>query len=676
MGCCCSKGDSGQFGLVTATVTVPTGEGLGVGVVNQNGGNFISGLKPKGNADNCGKLKVEDRFLEVGGIDVSSISREDCIGALKSAAASSTRVIIVVHRAGAGEPPPEVRTSASGVITAMVSVPRGEGVGVGVANRDNANYIRGMKPGGNADKSGQLRAEDRFLKVGGVDVSSASREECIAALKGATSTSTQIEIVVARVGAASTFAAAVALKQEGPKKEKTVITATVTVPTGEGVGIGVVNKGGGNYINGMKAGGNADKCGQLAVEDRFLEVGAATIGGEPFKQIDVSTASREDCIGALKKAYLASTTVIIVVERADDGVYETYAPDTDAAKDTPSADAEGKKIEKKTKKTKKVKELVAATDEGRNGVSSGGWDPSSGGGGGWGGRSGGGGGRTATAQPAATGASKKQKKEPAAAIGKGERSGGKQEAAGGGSGGAGGDGMITATVTVPTGEGLGIAVVNQDGGNYIGGMKPGGNADKSGQLRVEDRFLKVGGVDVSSVSRTDCIAALKAATSTSTQVMIIVERASTIKTTEVVKVTIVVHPGEGLGIALKHENKKNTITSMKPSGNAAKSGKVRPGDRLMKVNDTNIAKASREDCVAAIKRASQTARKIRLVLRRPVDGHAPAPELLAEENALPTYDDTKFDFSTGGSDRYIYEMMNRQLWNPYLRGLQNQSSSL
>ena len=41
-----------------------------------------------------------------------------------------------------------------GLVTAAVAVPAGEGLGMQVVNRDNTNYIRVMKPGGNADKSG------------------------------------------------------------------------------------------------------------------------------------------------------------------------------------------------------------------------------------------------------------------------------------------------------------------------------------------------------------------------------------------------------------------------------------------------------------------------------------------------------------------------------------------
>ena len=124
-------------------------------------------------------------------------------------------------------------------------------------------------------------------------------------------------------------------------------------------------------------------------------------------------------------------------------------------------------------------------------------------------------------------------------------------------------------------------------------MKPGGNADKSGQLVAEDRLLNVNGVDVSVASREDCIAALKLATSKSTTVMIQVKRVS----------------------ASENDNDNHY-------------GPGRPTEDK--------------------------------------DNHHYGP-------GRPT--EATVDMNLLGTDRYIFEMMNRTLWNPYMKALQGNRSS-
>lgn len=62
---------------IVAVVTVPKGEGIGIGVQHDKGKNYVTGCKPGGNADNCGAIEPGDEFYRVNATDVSKASRAD-----------------------------------------------------------------------------------------------------------------------------------------------------------------------------------------------------------------------------------------------------------------------------------------------------------------------------------------------------------------------------------------------------------------------------------------------------------------------------------------------------------------------------------------------------------------------------------------------------------------------
>jgi hypothetical protein len=60
-----------------------------------------------------------------------------------------------------------------------------------------------MTPTGNAAKSGQINTNDRVISISGTSVATASREQCIAAIKKATAASTIVRITLKRQGSGS-----------------------------------------------------------------------------------------------------------------------------------------------------------------------------------------------------------------------------------------------------------------------------------------------------------------------------------------------------------------------------------------------------------------------------------------------------------------------------------------
>lgn len=65
--------------------------------------------------------------------------------------------------------------------------------------------------GGNAEKCGLIQAGDKFVRINGTHVATASREEVIAALKSAASASTTVKLVLRRSAPKSAPAETLAL---------------------------------------------------------------------------------------------------------------------------------------------------------------------------------------------------------------------------------------------------------------------------------------------------------------------------------------------------------------------------------------------------------------------------------------------------------------------------------
>lgn len=382
--------------VATVIVHVPTGEKLGLRVVNAHEKVYIEGCAPGGNADRTEQIRAGDRLVRVNDIDVSRLSKQECTRILLAAAKASTSVSLALVQGNASavsypvSPAPAAVTHAERLaemspLTVKVRVPKGSSIGVSIIHDDDGfNYIQGTTPDSNAD--GKLLQFDRLVKVGTTDVSTLSKEACVSVLRKAAGTSRSIAFAIMRRNNASTaplagntkkkrfegmqtrrglqpagthtrggdgtamntldaiafgsivarpanppaeLAAAPAVTTEAnndpeasPKPETAQppletkkkrrapgalgkVTAMIDVPEGEGLGIGVRHENGANYVSGMKPGGNAESCGLIEVEDKFLFV----------NQTNVTTFSREKCIAALKAAAAESPTKVKLVFR-------------------------------------------------------------------------------------------------------------------------------------------------------------------------------------------------------------------------------------------------------------------------------------------------------------------------------------------------------------------------
>ncbi|KAM4796136.1 disks large homolog 2 [Rhinophrynus dorsalis] len=149
--------------------------------------------------------------------------------------------------------------------------------------------------------------------------------------------------------------------------------------------------------------------------------------------------------------------------------------------------------------------------------------------------------------------------------------------------------------------------VGDDPGIFITKIIPGGAAAEDGRLRVNDCILRVNEADVSEVSHSRAVEALKEAGSI---VRLYVRRRRPILET-VVEIKLFKGP-KGLGFSIaggvgnQHIPGDNSIyvTKIIDGGAAQKDGRLQVGDRLLMVNNYSLEEVTHEEAVAILKNTS------------------------------------------------------------------------
>uniref|UniRef100_A0ABM5FW33 Disks large homolog 2 isoform X8 n=1 Tax=Pogona vitticeps TaxID=103695 RepID=A0ABM5FW33_9SAUR len=149
--------------------------------------------------------------------------------------------------------------------------------------------------------------------------------------------------------------------------------------------------------------------------------------------------------------------------------------------------------------------------------------------------------------------------------------------------------------------------IGDDPGIFITKIIPGGAAAEDGRLRVNDCILRVNEVDVSEVSHSKAVEALKEAGSI---VRLYVRRRRPILET-VVEIKLYKGP-KGLGFSIaggvgnQHIPGDNSIyvTKIIDGGAAQKDGRLQVGDRLLMVNNYSLEEVTHEEAVAILKNTS------------------------------------------------------------------------
>uniref|UniRef100_A0A8C1GCC1 Discs, large homolog 2 (Drosophila) n=1 Tax=Cyprinus carpio TaxID=7962 RepID=A0A8C1GCC1_CYPCA len=171
-------------------------------------------------------------------------------------------------------------------------------------------------------------------------------------------------------------------------------------------------------------------------------------------------------------------------------------------------------------------------------------------------------------------------------------------------------------MTLCTGNsGLGFSIaggtdnphIGDDPGIFITKIIPGGAAAEDGRLRVNDCILRVNDADVSEVSHSKAVEALKAAGSI---VRLYVRRRRPMLET-ITEIKLIKGP-KGLGFSIaggvgnQHIPGDNSIyvTKIIDGGAAQKDGRLQVGDRLLMVNNYTLEEVTHEEAVAILKNTS------------------------------------------------------------------------
>ncbi|XP_029555705.1 disks large homolog 2 isoform X12 [Salmo trutta] len=149
--------------------------------------------------------------------------------------------------------------------------------------------------------------------------------------------------------------------------------------------------------------------------------------------------------------------------------------------------------------------------------------------------------------------------------------------------------------------------IGDDPGIFITKIIPGGAAAEDGRLRVNDCILRVNDADVSEVSHSKAVEALKVAGSI---VRLYVRRRRPMLET-VIEIKLIKGP-KGLGFSIaggvgnQHIPGDNSIfvTKIIDGGAAQKDQRLQVGDRLLMVNNYTLEEVSHEEAVAILKNTS------------------------------------------------------------------------
>ncbi|XP_023824054.1 disks large homolog 2-like isoform X5 [Salvelinus sp. IW2-2015] len=149
--------------------------------------------------------------------------------------------------------------------------------------------------------------------------------------------------------------------------------------------------------------------------------------------------------------------------------------------------------------------------------------------------------------------------------------------------------------------------IGDDPGIFITKIIPGGAAAEDGRLRVNDCILRVNDADVSEVSHSKAVEALKVAGSI---VRLYVRRRRPMLET-IIEIKLIKGP-KGLGFSIaggvgnQHIPGDNSIfvTKIIDGGAAQKDQRLQVGDRLLMVNNYTLEEVSHEEAVAILKNTS------------------------------------------------------------------------
>ncbi|KAM6168323.1 inaD-like protein [Erethizon dorsatum] len=191
------------------------GSGLGFGIVGgKSSGVVVRTIVPGGLADRDGRLQTGDHILKIGGTDVQGMTSEQVAQVLR-ACGSAVRMLVARDPVGGITVTPPTPTTSPIALPAAppalasrgpvadnslfetynVELTKKDGQSLGIRivgyvgtshpGEPAGVYVKSVVPGGAAQHSGRIRADDRIVAVDGVDIQGLASRDAVRALRGA-----------------------------------------------------------------------------------------------------------------------------------------------------------------------------------------------------------------------------------------------------------------------------------------------------------------------------------------------------------------------------------------------------------------------------------------------------------------------------------------------------------
>lgn len=151
-------------------------------------GIYVKSLLPGGAAEASGKIRNGDRIVEINGVAMEGLNRKQAVELLRRSAATATLVIERYRQPEPEAPPLEdvdelLRTSPNCILVELQKINHSFGFSVVGGPDFGGIFVKTINPDGAAAMDGRIGISDRIVAVNGVNLTGATRQEAVDALR-------------------------------------------------------------------------------------------------------------------------------------------------------------------------------------------------------------------------------------------------------------------------------------------------------------------------------------------------------------------------------------------------------------------------------------------------------------------------------------------------------------
>lgn len=271
-------------------------------------GIYVKSLLPGGAAEASGKIRNGDRIVEINGVAMDGLNRKQAVELLRRSAATATLVIERFRNPEPAGPQVEdledlLRTSPNCMLVELQKINHSFGFSVVGGPDFGGIFVKTINPNGAAAMDGRIGINDRIVAVNCVNLTRATRQEAVDALRNSPIIA---QLVVEKVSAED-----IVTNSSGPPTPQESrygavhynhyqastdsyndysmddLPFEVYLTKGQS-GLGMSLTGGDNgapiYIKKLVPGGSALMCGQLQVNDIILQINNKNVDRMTYRE--------------------------------------------------------------------------------------------------------------------------------------------------------------------------------------------------------------------------------------------------------------------------------------------------------------------------------------------------------------------------------------------------------